>query len=38
MDVLYRYAQSLAAVGSKLVIVSAAAQIREQLAVSASLS
>jgi sulfate permease, SulP family len=34
MDVLYRYAQSLAAVGSKLVIVSAAAQIREQLAVS----
>ena len=33
MDVLYRYAQSLAAVGSKLVIVSAAAQIREQLAV-----
>ena len=35
MDVLYRYAQSLAAVDSKLVIVSAGAQIRKQLAISA---
>jgi len=34
MDVLNRYAQSLAAVGSKLVIVSAGERIQEQLAVT----
>ena len=34
MDVLYRYAQSLAAVGSKLVIVSTNARIEEQLQVT----
>ena len=34
MDVLYRYAQSLAAVGSKLVIVSTNARIEEQLKVT----
>ena len=34
MDVLYRYAQGLAALGSKLVIVSANQRIQEQLAVT----
>jgi SulP family sulfate permease len=34
MDVLYRYAQNLAAVGSKLVIVSTNARIEEQLKVT----
>jgi SulP family sulfate permease len=34
MDVLYRYAQGLATLGSKLVIVSANQRIQEQLAVT----
>ena len=34
MDVLRRYAQTLAAAGSKLVIVSASERIREQLRVT----
>lgn len=34
MDVLYRYAKGLAALGSKLVIVSANKRIQEQLAVT----
>jgi CMP-2-keto-3-deoxyoctulosonic acid synthetase len=34
MDVLHRYAQALAAAGSKLVIVSASERIQEQLRVT----